>query len=180
MKKNIFEGLDYHDLDGQIDPVVTVDEYVAKMGEDSDIVTLTFTIRSELAGQDLVDWFERGYDYILDASCSQGEVSPGKYLVFVEMNRRSTVPDKIIELLTDLNTLTNLKLKDWSIEIDDETYDADKEILKQKISLSPHDYRKDEEQEEKLNEYREIAGLQTKRTYKDDSYLKSIRSMAGL
>ena len=93
------EGLDYHDLEGQLEPVVSVDEYAANMGKDSDIVTIAFIIRSEQAGNDLVDWFEKGYDWVLDAQVSEGEISPGKYLVFVELNRRSSVPERIIELL---------------------------------------------------------------------------------
>ena len=83
MTKIINEGLDYHDLEGQMIPTVSVDEYSAKMGKDSEIVTLAFTIKNKQAGKDLSDWFERGYDFVLDAQVSDGEVSYGKYLVFV-------------------------------------------------------------------------------------------------
>ena len=104
-RRIINEGLDYLDMVDQIEPTVSVDEYSAKMGKDSDIVTLAFTVNSEAAGNDLVDWFERGYDFVLDAQVSEGEVKPGQYLVFVEMNRRSSVPKRIIELLDDLEKL---------------------------------------------------------------------------
>ena len=77
-----------------------------------DIVTITFKVNSELAANDLVTWFERGYDFVLDASVSEGEIKPGKYLVFVEMDRRSKVPERIISVLADLETLTGLKLND--------------------------------------------------------------------
>lgn len=180
MTKILNEGLDYHDLEGQMDPTVTVDEYAAHMGKDSEIVTLAFVTHSEAAGNDLADWFERGYDYVLDAEVSEGEVSPGKYLVFVEMNRRSTVPERIIELITDLETLTDLPVKDWTIIIDEEEYEPDESILKQKIIISPHEYRKDEEKEEELNEMREIAGLSTKPIHQQDEYIRKIKSMAGL
>ena len=180
MTKILNEGLNYHDLEGQMDPTVTVDEYAAHMGKDSEIVTLAFVTNSEAAGNDLADWFERGYDYVLDAEVSEGEVSPGKYLVFVEMNRRSTVPERIIELITDLETLTDLPLKDWTIIIDDEEYEPDESIIKQKITISPHEYRKDEEKEEELNEMREIAGLSTKPIHQQDEYIRKIKSMAGL
>jgi hypothetical protein len=180
MTKILNEGLDYHDLVGQMDPNVTVDEYAAHMGKDSEIVTLAFVTHGEASGNDLADWFERGYDYVLDAEVSDGEVSPGKYLVFVEMNRRSTVPARIIELITDLETLTDLPLKDWTIIIDDEEYEPDEEILKQKITISPHEYRKEEEKEEELNEMREIAGLSTKPIHQQDEYIRNIKSMAGL
>lgn len=180
MTKILNEGLNYHDLEGQMDPTVTVDEYAAHMGKDSEIVTLAFVTHSEAAGNDLADWFERGYDYVLDAEVSEGEVSPGKYLVFVEMNRRSTVPERIIELITDLETLTDLPLKDWTIIIDDEEYEPDESIIKQKITISPHEYRKDKEKEEELNEMREIAGLSTKPIHQQDEYIRKIKSMAGL
>ena len=157
------EGLDYHDLEGQMIPTVTVDEYAAHMGEDSEIVTLAFTIKSEAAGNDLVDWFERGYDFVLDAQVSEGEVKPGQYLVFVEMNRRSSVPKRIIELLDDLETLTDIPVKDWTIIVDDEEHSPEEDILSQVITISPHDYRETVEvEEEEINEMRERAGLEVK------------------
>jgi len=177
------EGLDYHDLEGQMIPTVTVDEYAAHMGEDSEIVTLAFTIKSEAAGNDLVDWFERGYDFVLDAQVSEGEVKPGQYLVFVEMNRRSSVPKRIIELLDDLETLTDIPVKDWTIVVDDEEYSPEEEVLAQVITISPHDYREEVEvEEEEINEMRERAGLEVKVIHADkqDADIKAFKSMAGL
>ena len=180
-KKIINEGLDYLDMVNQIEPTVSVDEYSAKMGKDSDIVTLAFIVNSEAAGDDLVDWFERGYDYILDASLSEGQLSPGKYLVFVEMKRRTKVPEHIVELIDDLETLTGLKLNDWVVTIDGTDYSADENILKQHITISPHEYRVEEENEEELNEMRHRAGLDTVKIYDEpDSELKAYISMAGL
>ena len=67
MKQILNEGLDYMDLEGQLLPRISVDEYSAKMGKDSEIVTVAFTVKSEAAGNDLVDWLERGYNFVLDA-----------------------------------------------------------------------------------------------------------------
>lgn len=180
MNRILTEGLDYEDMQGQVEPKVTVDEYAAKMGKDKDIVTVTFVVNSKMAGEDLVSWFERGYDFVLDASVSDGEIEPNKYLVFVEMNRRLAVPERIIELLEDLQTLTGLKLKDWTIEVDDETYDADIDILKQVIILNPNEYKIEEEQEEELNEMRTIANLSTKKIHSDNEYITKIKTMAGM
>ena len=177
------EGLDFHDLEGQMIPTLTVDEYAAHMGNDSEIVTLAFTIKSEAAGNDLVDWFERGYDFVLDAQVSEGEVKPGQFLVFVEMNRRSSVPKRIIELLDDLETLTNIPVKDWTIIVDEEEYSPEEEVLKQVITISPHDYREEVEvEEEEINEMRERAGLEVKVIHADkqDAEIKAFKSMAGL
>jgi hypothetical protein len=183
-KQIINEGLDYMDMVYQVEPELSVDEYAAKMGKDSDIVTLAFIVNSEAAGNDLVDWFERGYDWVLDASISEGELSPGKYLVFVEMERRSKTASRIIELLEDLETLTGLSLDDWSVEVDGENYGADQTTLKDLITISPHEYRdeyEDEKDGSELNEMRQRAGLEpTKKFGEPDSELKAFRAMAGL
>jgi hypothetical protein len=174
------EGLDYHDMKGQIDPKITVDEYAAKMGKDSDIVTLTFKTNSKLSAEDLVAWLEIGYDYILDASVSDGEIEPGKWLVFVEMKRRSNIPEKIIQVLEDLDTLTDIKAKDYTVTIKDEDYDADVNMLKQVMVLSPNDYKKLEDDEEELNEMRQIAGIGRKKIYDVDEEIRKFISKAGL
>lgn len=178
--KILTEGLDFEDMEGQLDPEITVDEYKAKMGKDSDIVTLAFIIKSQQAGKDLVDWFERGYDYVLDAKVSDGEIDTGKWLVFVEMNRRSSVPARIIELLSDLKTLTGYKLNDWTVKVEDEDYDADESVLKQVIICNPGEYREKKENDKELNEMREIAGLEIKSEETQDSYIKNLKAMAGM
>lgn len=179
MNKILTEGLDYRDLKGQIDPTITVDEYAANMGDDDEIVTLAFTVKGQQASEDLVDWFERGYDYVLDAEVSDGQVSKGKYLVFVEMNRRTTVPERIIELIEDMQTLTDLPLSDWTIIIDKTEYSADVEQLKQVIILSPSKYR--QSHEEDLNEMRHRAGIDHHNVFKEqDSLIKDFLSKAGL
>jgi hypothetical protein len=50
MNKILNEGLDYHDLEGIVTPRVTVDEYDAQMGKDSEIVTLAFIVKNKKAG----------------------------------------------------------------------------------------------------------------------------------
>ena len=176
----LLEGLDYHAMIGQVDPKISVDEYAAKMGKDSDIVTVAFKMNSKLAAQDLVGWLEKGYSFILDASVSEGEISPGKYLVFAEMNRRTSVPERIVEVLTDMQTLTDIPITEWTVSVDDEDYDADEEMLKQVIVLSPLEYKKTKEREEELNEYRELSGLPTTKMYVEDEYIKNLKAMAGM
>ncbi len=179
----INESLDYMDMKDQIGPAITVDEYSAKMGKDKDIVTVTFVANSKLAAEDLVTWFERGYDFVLDASVSDGELEPGKWLVFVEMDRRSKVPNRIITLLSDLETLTDLKLKDWKVDIEGDTYDADEETIRKHMILNPNEYKMEketEEDDEELNEMRIRAGLDVKTTYVEDEYIKNLKAIAGM
>jgi hypothetical protein len=143
-------------------------------------VTLTFKTNSKLSAEDLVAWLEIGYDYILDASVSDGEIEPGKWLVFVEMKRRSNIPEKIIQILEDLDTLTDIKAKDYTVTIKDEDYDADVNMLKQVMVLSPNDYKKLEDDEEELNEMRQIAGIGRKKIYDVDEEIRKFISKAGL
>lgn len=179
------EGLDYKDFVNQIDPTVTVDEYAAKMGTDDEIVTLAFTVKGRLAAKDLVDWFERGYKWVLDAKESDGEVTTGRYLVFVELNRRTQVPERICELIDDLETLSEIPIGEWKITINGEEYQADPAILKQHIILSPQSYREqypeEEEEQDGLNEMRHRAGLEHVNKFKEkDQLLKDYLSKAGL
>jgi hypothetical protein len=51
---------------------------------------ISFFVRDQQAAKDLMMWFEKGYDFVLDADRSPGEIRPGRYLVYVEMRRRST------------------------------------------------------------------------------------------
>lgn len=177
--QKINEALDYKDMVGQIEPMVSVDEYAAKMGEDEDIVTIAFTVNSKSAGQDLVGWFEGGYNFILDSQISEGEVKPGQFLVFVELQRRHSVPRHLCEILNDMETLTGRSQEDNEIKIDNKRYKADPEVLKNVIALTPGQYRKLKEAD--LNEMRELSGNTPVKIYKEqDSLLRDFISKAGL
>lgn len=177
------------DLEDQVKDIITIDEYAAKMGKDSDIVTITFTTNSKLAAQDLVTWFERGYDFVLDASVSDGEIEPGKWLVFVEMDRRSKVPNRICKLLSDLETLTGLALSDWTVELEGEEYEANEDTIREHMILNPNEYEQvkgdedgedEEEVEDGLNEMRIRAGLDVQSSYVEDEYIKNLKAIAGM
>jgi hypothetical protein len=137
----ITESLNYLDMENQLTPLLSVDEYAAKMGEDKDIITLSFIVKSELVGTDLVSWFERGYDFVLDASVSDGELEPGKFLVFVEMERRSWAAANICRMINELETLTGIKSKDWTVNIDGDSYSLDVDVMKDKMILNPGEYK---------------------------------------
>jgi len=181
MNKILTEGLDYNDLQGQIIPKLTIDKYEAKMGSDDEIVTVSMVVKSNSASEDLVDWFERGYDCVLDAKVSDGEVNTGKYLVFVEMYRRNSVPAKIIEILEDLKTLTDMDADEYKIKVDGKLYSPKEEILKQVIVTSPHQYKVQVEEEDELNEMRTVAGLDAVKLHeKQDEDIRALKSIAGL
>ena len=177
---------------GQVIPELGLDKYESKIGDDDEFITLDFTVRSKACAEDLVNWLERGYDWIIDAENSPGEVSTGKFLVFVELNRRNRVPQRIMEMLSDLETLTDIKPEDWKLKIGDEMYPASEETIKEHVELSPQQYRDNETPDEKaddtesldeeLNEMRIIAGLEphANKSKKVDPAIEAIQIIAGI
>jgi hypothetical protein len=179
MNKLLNEGIDFKDFVGQILPFITVDEYEARTGTDDETVTIAFTVKGKSASQDLAGWFEKGYDFVLDAQVSKGEVSRGKHLVFVEMERRIKSPQRIIELLEDLETLTNLELEDWTIQINDLEITPSIDELKTQLITSPSEYRKIKETD--LNEMRALSGVEPHNIFTEqDAEIKNFKAMAGL
>jgi hypothetical protein len=180
MTDTINESLQYLDMEHQVYPILGVDQYKSKIGDDSEFVTIDFTVKSKSVTEDLVIWLERGYDWIIDSEESPGEVKNNQYLVFAEMNRRTWVPKRIMELLFDFETLTGIKAGEWKLRIGEKLYPATEQNIKDHVTLSPHEYRIDRESE--LNEWREMAGLDTVSIYETDrdQDLLEMKRQAGI
>ena len=161
-------------------PTIHVDEFSSKMGDDDDIIVLSFFVRNEQAAKDLMSWFEKGYDFVLDADRSPGEIKANRYLVFVEIRRRSTAGGHVEQLLNDLNTLTEFEdSSDWTMHYRGERLPFSRDAFDNTVPLTPKQYR--DRYEKDLNEMRTAAGLPTITTYdKKDHSLQSIQTAAGI
>lgn len=180
-QSNIFlsEGLEYKDLEGMMKPELHVDEFDSKMGDNADIIVLSFFVRNQEAAIDLMNWFEKGYDFVLDADRSPGEIKPNRYLVYVEIRRRSTAGIQVRQLLEDINTLTEYEPSDWIIEYKNQRVPFTLESFEQLIPLSPKEYRRQHDGE--LNEMRVAAGLPYKAVYEsNDEDIRAIKIAAGI
>jgi hypothetical protein len=102
------EGLLAGDLRMLVNNIFEVDSYASKMGEDKDIVVLSFTVESQKPADDLVEFVENGYDFVLDADISPGELNDGKYKVFVEIERNRRIHEQILELLNGVGLLSEI------------------------------------------------------------------------
>lgn len=172
------EGLDYKDLVGLLKPSIHIDEFASKMGDDDDMVVVSFYVRDSAAADDLVNWFEKGYDFVMDADRSPGEIKPNRYLVYVELKRRSTTAHKIQELLEDLATLTDFEPNDWIMHYDGQEHDWSPELFNDLVPTSPREYRQIKEAD--LNEIREAAGLESKPTFERDRVMRDLQNSAGI
>ena len=161
-------------------PTVHVDEFSSKMGDDDDIIVVSFFLRDAQAAKDLMNWFEKGYDFVLDADRSPGEIKPNRYLVYVEIRRRSTAGGHIETLLNDLNTLTEFEdSNDWTMHYKGKEVPFTRDTFDSMVPLSPKAYR--ERYEKDLNEVRIAAGLPVVANYdKRDRALQTIQSAAGI
>jgi hypothetical protein len=174
----LFESLGYKDMEGLLKPEIHVDEFTSKMGDDDDIIVISFFVRDPQAAKDLMNWFEKGYDYILDADKSPGEIKPNRYLVYIEIRRRSTAGAHVAEILEDLNTLTEFEPKDWTMVYEGKTIPFTQEAFERVVPLSPKAYR--ETHEEAMNEMRVAAGLPTKAIYEEDDAIRALQTAAGM
>lgn len=101
-------ALHSEDLEYLVSNIFEVDSYASKMGTDNDIVVLSFTVEDHEPAIDLVNFIERGYDFVLDADATPGELKDGRYKVFVEMERNRHVPAQIMEILDGMSKLTGI------------------------------------------------------------------------
>ena len=103
-----------HDLHDLVDKIVEIDSYKSKMGDDKDIVTMAFSVRTLEPAKDLMKFLESGYPFILDADVTPGEQRDGNYRVFVELQRNKSVPEQIMEIaygVRELAALEDLKFR---------------------------------------------------------------------
>ena len=174
------EALAFKDLEGMMKPTVHVDEFSSKMGDDDDVIVISFFLRDAQAAKDLMNWFEKGYDFVLDADRSPGEIKPNRFLVYVEIRRRSTAGGHVEQLLDDLNTLTEFKdSSEWTMHYKGKHVPFSRDEFDRLVPLSPRAYR--ERSDKDLNEVRIAAGMPVVSNYdKRDRALQAIQSAAGI
>jgi hypothetical protein len=127
-------GLNHGDLRMTIDEVVEIDRYKAKMGTDEDVVVVNFTAENKDAGQDLVDFLESGYDWILDSAVSPGTNNRGKYMVFVEVERNVDIKDNIGFMLKEVGKVA--EVQNWRFRIGKST--VSREVTEDSLSMIPN------------------------------------------
>ena len=140
-------GLRQGDLSNLVYNVFEIDSFASKMGDDKNIITLSFSVKDKSPADDLVKFIESGYSFVLDADATSGEQADGTYKVFVEMQRDDEIGEQIMELAGGVENLTGmgdvkfryykefrskpLTLEELSVAVptDPDLYGVDSEIL---------------------------------------------------
>lgn len=181
LNNNLFEGLEQNDLARLLTPELHIDEYKSKMGKDEDIVVLSFKITGREPAEDLVNFIEKGYEWVLDADVSAGEVNDGDFLVFVECDREPTVAENVVQLINDVNNLTGQKLSDWTIQnrSDPSKLELTADNIKNNIPLSTNSYQV-RYGKKGIDEMRTAAGVKVTTKAPINDHTQTIRSLAGI
>ena len=178
---NLFEGLEKSDLARLIHPELHVDEFKSKLGDDQDVVVLSFKVDSKEPAGDLVSFIEKGYDWVLDADVSSGEMDDGSYIVFVELDRKDGVANDILDLMSDIMNLTDQDLNDWRVRYykSRKEKELSLESLEELIPSTPEAYEKAYGHEE-IDKLKAIAGVEVNTKAPKNEFTETLRNLAGI
>lgn len=134
------EGLRPLDLQDMIYPIFEVDSHKSKMGEDRDVCVMTFKVKDRNPAKDVMEFIEKGYDFVLDSDVSSGENANGEYFVFVELSRSPKLAEQIKEITYGVKKLTGID--DWKFKYHKvpTEYSMTEELLNKIIPPTPNDY----------------------------------------
>jgi len=152
---NLSEGLREHDLRDMVYDRFEIDQYKSKMGSDDEIIVISFKVRDKFPAIDMMEFIERGYDFVLDADMSTGEETDGNYSVFVELQRDSKLPDNLKKLLNGLSKLCAHKTWYFKYYKDRHTHEFSEEAINKVVPLDQLSYeqRMKEENVKEVTEF---------------------------
>ena len=157
-------GLRLGDLKDNVDHIFEIDSFKSKMGSDADIVTLSFSVKEKHAADDLMNFIEKGYPFVLDADATAGEQSDGTYKVFVEIERDRHISDNILEVVDGVGKLADLDKFKFRYYKNFRSKPVEKAVLD---SIIPQDARA---YEQKVNE----SNLENYKNFFNNSYLEEL------
>ena len=157
-------GLRNGDLKDLVYHIFEIDAYASKMGDDKNIVTLSFSLTGKEAAKDLSNFLEKGYSFILDSDVTEGEQSDGTYKVFVEMERDSEVGENIFEILDGVKKLSGKDDFKFRYYKGFRSYEATQDKISEMVPTDPDKYGISM-QENALNNYK---------TFFSNSYVDNI------
>jgi len=134
------EGLRPLDLQEMIYPTFEVDVHASKMGEDRDVCVVSFQVKDRAPANDLMEFIEKGYYFVLDSDVSSGENEEGEYSVFVEVPRTSNLAEHIKEITYGVKKLTGIDEFKFKYHKQESIHEATEETLKSVVPATPEAY----------------------------------------
>jgi hypothetical protein len=136
------EGLRSSDLKEMVYSTLEIDTYRSKMGEDRDVCVLSFKVKDRAPANDLMEFIEKGYNFVLDADISSGENKNGEYFVFVELDRTEKLAEQIQELMYGVKRLTEIDSYKFKYHKNGKEHELTTESIKSLVPATPMDYER--------------------------------------
>ena len=102
------ENLHAEDLRDLVKKVFEIDSFKSKIGEDEDVCVLSFSVDDKEAAEDLENFIEMGYSFVLDSDVTPGETDEGTFRVYVEIERTRHIGEQIFEIIEGVEKITGL------------------------------------------------------------------------
>lgn len=177
----LFEGLEQGDLKRLVHTEMHIDEFKSKLGRDEDVCVVSFKVNGKEPAQDLMNFIEKGYDWVIDADVSSGEMDDGDYILFIECERDENIPSNIVTMMHDIMNVTDQKLSQWRVRYYKSIVDHPLSVssLTKLIPTNAEEYKK-RFGDEDLERMKAAANVKSEKKAPKNDFTESLRIAAGL
>lgn len=148
-----------------VTPIISIDQYRPKIGEDSETVVVAFEVAFEQPAKDLSNLLETDVVESLDVDISQGPNENGNYIVFAEFKRNKDIYNNIMEIMKVVSNVTGITEWKFNFFKGTSTVDLNEDNLKNSVVDNASDYvlryniNDSEQTAEGLQRIKHLAGL---------------------
>jgi hypothetical protein len=174
------EGLEQGDLKRLVHTEMHIDEFKSKLGRDEDVVVISLKVTGKEPAADIVNFVEKGYEWVIDADVSSGEMDDGDYIVFIECDRDPAVASNVMSLMTDLMNLTEQDISEWRVRYrSGRDHELTEKNLQDMIPKTPQEYREQFGHQE-IDKLKAAAGVKVTTKAPKNDVTESLRIAAGI
>lgn len=139
-KKAVTENISHNDLSNLVNTTFSVDQFKSKLGDDENIIVISFVVMDIEPAQELSQFLETGHD-TFDIDVSTGPNKDGHYSVYVEINRDSNAWNSINNIVKDVqradNSFTDVKFTSYETKVPQAWSE---ELFNASVITSSYDY----------------------------------------
>lgn len=131
---NISEGLSRKSLEHLVQPIISIDEFESKIS-DKRCIVIGFYCGDADPARDLSHFVDRSSEPVLDTEVSPAPTPDGYYVVWVEIQRDGHFLQVLLDLLGEVDNLTNVKQWQFQCPGHDDPMPVNKENLEKNLVL---------------------------------------------
>lgn len=135
------EGMRSGDLDDLVLPLLSIDEYVSKIGNDKEVIVVGFFVEDEEPANDLSRFIDRSVTDILDTDVSPAPNEEGYFLVFLEAKRDKKFVKMLLQVLDEISNLVNIDKWTFKVHKDKTIHDLNRKSLEAKVNTDPISFK---------------------------------------